>query len=118
MQMLDFNEAFPKRVNISQYQTIIDAAVNAAKGKDGVPRVVVEDYASYQLALKAATAIRGFSQKNKLNLCVSCPKNGKRVFVYKGKPRTRKPGSHDAPTNPTNGKPAPESPAPESPAQA
>ena len=51
MQMLDFCDAFPKRVNISQYQSVIDAAVNAAKGKDGLPRVVVEDYASYQLAV-------------------------------------------------------------------
>jgi hypothetical protein len=104
MQMLDFCDAFPKRVNISQYQSVIDAAVNAAKGKDGLPRVVVEDYASYQLAVKAANAIRGFSQKNKLDLHVSCPENGKRIFVHKGKPRTRKPKTKDEPTNPTNGK--------------
>jgi hypothetical protein len=109
MQMLDFSEAFPKRVNISQYQPIIDAAVNAAKGKDGVSRVVVEDYPSYQLAVKAANAIRGFSQKNKLDLCVSCPEKGKRIFVYKGKPRTRKSKKKDEPTNSTNDKPARES---------
>lgn len=91
MKIVDFTEMFPKRVNIDSYLPIIEAAQNVKVGKDGNPQVVVEEYTNPQLAAKAANAIRTYSQKNQLSLCVSCPKDSKSIAVYKGTPRKRTP---------------------------
>ena len=91
ISMLDFTVAFPKKVNIDQYKPLIDAALNAAKGEDGLPRVVVETCDTAALAARAANAIRRYSKENKLNLRVSCPeKNKQSILVYKANPRARK----------------------------
>jgi|WetSurMetagenome_2_1015567.scaffolds.fasta_scaffold460855_1 hypothetical protein len=97
MKTVDFSVVFPKRVNISAYLPIVEAALESKTGKDGNAQVVVEEYGSPQLAVKAANAIRLHSQKNHLALCVSCPKDSKSIFVYKGTPRKRTPKkSNDA----------------------
>ena len=105
MRMLDQSKAFPRRVEIDQYMPLIEAAVKAAKGEDNLPRVVVEDYETYKLATRAANAIRKHSADKSLNLHVSCPENGKSIFVYRrgesSKPRTRK--KKDEPTQSVTG---------------
>lgn len=104
MRMMDQTEAFPRKVNVDQYKQIIDAALQAAPGKDHLPRAVVEDYDTYKLATRAANAIRKFSNDNNLNLRVSCPESGKSIFVYKANTpiRTRK-KKKDSPTLPESG---------------
>jgi hypothetical protein len=97
MKMMDQSEAFPRRVNFEQYQAIVDAAMKAAKGKDGLFRVVVEDYDTYKLAVKAANAIRNHAKANGLELRVSCPENSKSIFVVRGKPRARKTNASNVP---------------------
>ncbi len=90
MRMLDQTKAFPKAVLIDKYKPLIDAALKASNGDDGLPRVVVEDYDTAQLALKAANAIRNHCHANKLEIRVSCPENSKSVFIWKGKRHPRK----------------------------
>lgn len=90
ISMLDFTEAFPKKVNIDQYKPVIDAALKPANGKDGLPRVVAETYDTAALATRAANAIRKYSKDNNLDLRVSSRENEQRILVYKAKLRTRK----------------------------
>jgi hypothetical protein len=97
--MLDFTDAFPKKVNIDQYKPVIDGALKAANGADGVPRVVIESFDTAALATRAANAIRKHSKENNLELRVSCRENEKKILVYKAKPRTRK--AKDAPAKTT-----------------
>lgn len=97
MRMMDQSEAFPRRLNFELYQPIVDAAMKAAKGKDGLYRVVVEDFDTCKLAVKAANAIRNHARGNHLELRVSCPKESQTIFVVRGKPRTRKPNAANAP---------------------
>jgi hypothetical protein len=83
MRMLDQSKAFPKKVNFSQYQHLIDAALKASLGEDGLPRVVIEDFPDAKAADKAANAIRSHTQNNSPRLKVSCPKGSKSVSIYK-----------------------------------
>ena len=80
MRMEDFSKAFPKKVNIDQYQPIIDAALKAGKGDDGLPRVVVDEFMTQQLATRAANAIRNHVRAAKLTLKVSCQRMAKRFL--------------------------------------
>lgn len=116
MRMMDQSEAFPRRVNVDQYMPLIEAALKTAKGADNLPRVIIEDYDTYKLATRAANAIRKHSGEKKLNLHVSCPENGKSIFIYKrgefSQLRTRK--KKDEPAQPPR---APGSPEPPTPAQ-
>jgi hypothetical protein len=82
---MDQSKAFPKKVNMEQYMPLVKAALEAAKGEDGLPRVVVEDYDTYQQAVRASNSIRNHARANNLDLRVSCPENGKSVYVYKSK---------------------------------
>jgi len=82
----DQSKMFPRKVNIDLYRPLIEAAVKAPNGADGLPRVVVEDYDSVKLATRAANAIRHHVKENKLDLRVSSPKGSKTVCVYKAKP--------------------------------
>ncbi len=113
MRMMDQTAAFPRKVLIDQYKTLIDAAVNAALGPDHLPRVVVEDFDSYKLAVRAANAIRKYSQDNQLTLRVSCPEGKKTIYVYKAatpmkkRERTKKPS---VPANEEAPAPVPASP--------
>jgi len=96
MRMLDQSEAFPTKVNTDEYLPIIEAASKAAKGADGLPRVVCEGYATYKLATRAANAIRKHSKDHNLNLRVSLPANTLEIKVYKeAKPYHRKPKKND-----------------------
>ena len=82
-KMMDFSEAFPKRVNVDQYKQLIDAASNAALGADNLSRVAAETFATHQLAVRAANAIRNYARSEQLLLKVSCPENSKTIYVYK-----------------------------------
>lgn len=88
-KMLDFSEAFPRKVNVEQYKDVIDAALNAALGKDNLPRVVAETYSTAKEATRAANAIRKYSKENNLTLQVSQPDGKQEIRVYKGKPQKR-----------------------------
>jgi hypothetical protein len=99
MRMEEYTTAFPRRVNVDQYAPIIEAALKATKGTDGHPRVVVEDYPTYQLATRAANAIRTHSRLHKADLRVSCPENGKSIFVYKSKPIAARKRKNEPATN-------------------
>lgn len=83
LRMMDQTKAFPRKVNADQYKPLIDAAMNAAIGEDNLPRVVIQDFDTYKLAIKAANAVRNYSHEKNLNLRVSCPENGKSILVYK-----------------------------------
>jgi hypothetical protein len=88
LRMMEQSKAFPKKSHIDLYKPLIDAALNASLGEDGLPKVAIEDFANAILAAKAANSIRTFSTANNHNLWVSCPPNSKSVFVYKSdKPR-------------------------------
>jgi len=78
---------FPRRVNIDAYRPLIDAALKAPNGTDGLPKVVVQDYDTVKLATRAANAIRNHAKENKLDLRVSASKGSKTVCLYKSKPR-------------------------------
>jgi hypothetical protein len=93
MKMMDQSAAFPRKVNFDQYLPLVEAALNAAKGVDGLPRVVIEGYENSKLAVRAANAIRNHVKQNGPELRVSCPENGKSVYVVKGKPRARRPNA-------------------------
>ena len=111
LRMMEQTKAFPKKSHINLYKSLIDAALNASIGEDGLPKVAIEDFANADLAAKAANSIRTFSTTNNHTLWVSCPPNSKSVFVYKSdKPRrTRKPKDVAPPTVPEAPK-APEAP--------
>ena len=89
MRMMDQTAAFPRKVNIDMYKPIIDAAAKAPLGDDKLPRVVVEDYPTDRLALRAANKIRQYAKDNNLGLRVSCPEKSKTIFVWKGAPHHR-----------------------------
>lgn len=99
MRMMDQTAAFPRKVLVNQYKALIDGAVNAALGADHLPRAVVEDFDSYKSAVRAANAIRKYSQDNQLSLRVSCPEGQKTIYVYKSatpvkkRERVRKPST-------------------------
>lgn len=100
MKMLDQSVAFPRKVNLDQYMPVIEAANKAAKGADGLPRVVVEEYENLKLATRAANAIRKYSKDHELNLRVSLPENSSSVYVYKAKPYHKKAKSEPVPPQP------------------
>lgn len=88
IKMEEFTKVFPRRVNIDQYKALIDGALNAARGDDGLPRVAAETFMNHKDATKAANAIRNHCKANKIDLHVSCPENLQVVYVYKsGVPR-------------------------------
>jgi hypothetical protein len=82
----DQSKVFPRKVNIDLYRPLIDAAIKAPNGADGLPRVVIEEYETVKLATRAANAIRHHAKDNKLDLRVSSPKGSKTVCVFKSKP--------------------------------
>jgi hypothetical protein len=102
MKMLDQSAAFPKRVNSTQYQALIDAALKAVLGADGLPRVVVEDFPDAKTATKAANAIRSHTQNDTPRLKVSCPEGSRSVSIYRtDEPRrTRKKKEEEKSTKP------------------
>lgn len=106
MRMMDQSQAFPRKVNFNQYQPLVEAASNASIGADKLPKVVVEDFDSSKLALKAANSIRNHARSNNLGLRVSCPEGSKTIYICKTNTpaRTRKKKSAEAPA-------APEAPA-------
>lgn len=106
MRMLDQTAAFPKKINIDQYMPLIDAALAATLGADKLPKAVLEDYATVELATKAAKTIRYYVQQRKIDLCVVRPKESKTVAVYKGKTQRRQRRSENEP-NATTNQPAP-----------
>ncbi len=90
----DQSQVFPRKVNIDVYRPLIDAAVKAPNGADGLPRVVIQDYETVKLATRAANAIRHYVKENKLLLRVSSTKGSKTVCLYKSNPpknRRKKP---------------------------
>jgi hypothetical protein len=89
IRMLDQTKAFPKKVNFDQYKPIVEAALNASNGDDGLPRVVASDWPTYKEATRATNALRNHIKANNLQLVVSCPEQGQTVFCYKGKARGR-----------------------------
>lgn len=106
LRMMDQTKAFPRKVNVDQYKPLIEAAINAAIGEDNLPRVVIQDFDTYKLAIRAANAVRNYSHEKNLILRVSCPENGKSVLVYKSnaprKTRTRKATAAATPAVPEN----------------
>jgi hypothetical protein len=101
MRMLDQSEAFPKKVNISKYQPLIDSALKASVGKDGLPRVVIEDFPDAKAADKAANAIRSHTQNDIPRLRVSCPVGSKTVSIYRtDEPRRTRKKRGSAPATP------------------
>jgi hypothetical protein len=111
LRMMDQTKAFPKKSHIDQYKPLIDAALNASLGEDGLPKVAIEDFANAILAAKAANVIRTFSSANNHNLWVSCPPNSKSVYVYKSnKPRRTRTNNHVAPSTEPEAPKAPEAP--------
>jgi hypothetical protein len=91
MRTMEFSAAFPKRTTIDPYLAIVEAAGKTGKGSDGNPLVITEEFDTAQLAIKAARVIRNYSQNHHLDLRVHYPKNGRSIFVYKGKPRASSP---------------------------
>jgi hypothetical protein len=89
MKMMDWSEAFPRKVNMDQYLPLIESALKAATGKDSRPRVVFEDYPDKKSATRAANAMRNHVRHKKLELVVAQPNESTRVFVYKGTPDVR-----------------------------
>jgi hypothetical protein len=101
MRMLDQSEAFPKKVNISKYQPLIDSALKASNGKDGLPRVVIEDFPDAKAADKAANAIRSRTQNDIPRLKVSCPVGSKTVSIYRtDEPRRKRKKREPVPVKP------------------
>jgi hypothetical protein len=90
LQMEDYTEAFPRRVNIEPYMHIIDAAKDAPMGKDKMPRVVVQIYDTVKELNRAANTIRHYSNLNNLNLRVSSDEQKLKMKVYRGKPMQRR----------------------------
>lgn len=91
MRTIEFSSAFPKRSPIEPYMEIVEIAGKTSTGSDGMPLVVNQDYDTAQQANKAARVIRNYSQNHHLNLRVSCPENGRAIYVYRGKPRVVSP---------------------------
>lgn len=91
MRTMEYSAAFPKRTPIEPYLKIVEAAGNTSLGNDKMPLVVAEDYETGILANKAARVIRNYSQNHHLDLRVHYPKNGRTIYVFKGKPRTTSP---------------------------
>ena len=99
--MKDFSDVFPKKVNIEQYMNLIDGAQKASNGADGVPRVVVEEFQTHQLAVRAANAVRNFVRANpSYTLRVSCPENGQTIYVFRSSAPRKTRKSKTKPTNP------------------
>ena len=111
LRMMDWTKAFPRKSNVDQYKTLIDSALNASLGEDGLPKVAIEDFTDAKLAEKAANTIRTYCQTKNLSLRVSCPPKSKTVMVYKSdKPcQTRKKKDAALPAVPEAPK-APEAP--------
>lgn len=86
LEMVDFNEAFPRKINVEQYMHIIDAAKDAPAGKDKMPRVVVQVYDTVKELNRAANTIRHYSNVNNLGLRVSTDEEKLKMKVYRGKP--------------------------------
>ena len=83
MRMEDYSKVFTKKINMDRYLPLIKAAQDAAKGDDGFPRVVLEDYLTYQEAVRAANAIRNYCKAHNIEVRASCPENGKTIRVYR-----------------------------------